>query len=693
MPKVNIFENDNTGASLLDEAVAVFVPGDIDIKEGRADDNGCVVIAADDTDLSEYFESTDYGYSVGSTNTIHPAHIISLLQEWGYGVVYKKMGDATYETKDSYMICDDVVDPITFANSIHTVLYTKQEDGYVVTPVYKDKTTYYEQVYEPVVGPSKQDIEKYLIKVNGKYFPYTGTDIDSNITYYTKSYKVTDKEVTADTFKKNTYYVLKNAGDISVYAKAESATTSDPYYRLAYTKTKISSKEQFDAVIKTGTILYTATTAAEGKTKSTTYTKVDSGAEFVDETIYYTLYATYGIGSDTSNCYTLNSNDVSGGSKVAPVFELVDTYEPSGDEIAYYEEITTYAEKRGIDSVSSWDFLNDKNAYNLKFLTTGNYFTVPVYNKDDESIDAELRVIPTVEETNWAFDFTTLNALLPLAGSRKDCALLVDLDYYDGENAPLTGITGNDLAGAYKKALEYTNSGDKAYTPNYFVKEDASGNKISSRAYTLLPNCNMSYSVGANTYTIKVPSSLVYLYNFAMSERGNNQWLPSAGVTRGTLNSLFTPDLEISKYYLDTNIISDSEGVSFNGIVNVRPYGYTIWGDRTLLDQEALRGVQATSYMSIRNLVSDIAHRAYESAIQHTYETNNDVTWLNFKSQVVTLLDQMKTSGVVQTYEIGRSVTEEYNKMVMVITVYINLPVENFDIYVNLENAEVSVSE
>lgn len=684
MPRVNIFENDNTGASLLDEATAVFVPGDIDIKEGKADDNGCLVLAADDTDLSEYFESIDYGYSTGSTNIIHPAHIISLLQEWGYGVVYKKMGDAEYTTNNTYAICDDVVDPATFGNSVHTKLYIRQDSGYVIAPVYKSKTIYYKQVYNAVGDPKEGDIGKYFIKVNSKYFPVTGPSIDKNTTYYTKSYEVADEAVTADTFKKNTYYILKNAGDVDVYAKAEGATTDKPYYRLTYAKTKIDSKEQFDAAIKAGTVLYTASTAAEGKAKSTTYTKITDGTEFVDETIYYALYATYGTGSETSDCYTLNTS---------AVFELADTYEPSGKEIAYYEQVTTYAEQRGIDSVADWDFLNDKNAYNLKFLTTGNYFTVPVYDKNDESIDAELKVIPTVEETNWAFDFTTLNALLPLAGSRKDCALLVDLGYYDGEGAPLAGITGSDLAGAYKKALEYTNSGNKAYTPNYFVKEDASGNKISSRAYTLLPNCNMSYSVGANTYTVKVPSSLVYLYNFAMSERDNNQWLPSAGVTRGTLNSLFTPDLEISKYYLDTNIISDSEGVSFNGIVNVRPYGYTIWGDRTLLDQEALRGVQATSYMSIRNLVSDIAHRAYESAIQHTYETNNDVTWLNFKSQVVTLLDQMKTSSVVQTYEIRRGETEEYNKMVMIITVYVNLPVENFDIYVNLENAEVSVSE
>ena len=140
---------------------------------------------------------------------------------------------------------------------------------------------------------------------------------------------------------------------------------------------------------------------------------------------------------------------------------------------------------------------------------------------------------------------------------------------------------------------------------------------------------------------------------------------------------------------MDNSIIEDGAGVSFNSVVTVRPYGNTIWGDRTLIEQEDDRGVQATSYFSLRNLVSDVAKTAYNSAIRYTYETNNDITWFNFKQAITTLLDQVVSSGVLQSYTVKRGTTDSRNTMVAIITLYPVLPVENFDIYVNLENAEV----
>ena len=108
--------------------------------------------------------------------------------------------------------------------------------------------------------------------------------------------------------------------------------------------------------------------------------------------------------------------------------------------------------------------------------------------------------------------------------------------------------------------------------------------------------------------------------------------------------------------------------------------------------QDEIKGVQATSYMSLRNLVSDIAKVSYDSAIKHTFETNNDVTWMNFKSNIVTLLDEMVSSGVLQTYKINRKVSaKERNTMFAIIYIYPLLPVENFKVYINLENADVSV--
>lgn len=361
-----------------------------------------------------------------------------------------------------------------------------------------------------------------------------------------------------------------------------------------------------------------------------------------------------------------------------------------------------------------WTFLNDKNAYPIKFITAGPFGMVKVSKGTSQGTQ------------KYAFDFSLVNAFQKVATDRKDCVILVDLDY-SGVETVLAG-SGNELARDFKtalqsngfelpKGLEQNSAIDLIYQvvngsmtalqgadlssiSNEFNKTDTRDmnhiDTVGSRCYALVPNCTMNY----NTHDITVPSSFVYLYDFETQGSRTSVWLPMSGVNRGVVGSVFTPDLDISKYLMDKQIITDDEGISFNAVVNVRPYGDTIWGDRTLLAQEQGRGVQATSYLSIRNLISDIATTAYNSAIRNTYETNNDVTWFNFKQEIVTLLDQMVSSGVLQTYKIGRTTTppagvnlSERNSIFCVITLYPNLPVENFTLTTNLENAEITVSD
>lgn len=371
--------------------------------------------------------------------------------------------------------------------------------------------------------------------------------------------------------------------------------------------------------------------------------------------------------------------------------------------------------KRSVNTLSNydWRFLNDKNAYPIKFITAGPFGMVHVGTG-------------TAQETQkYSFDFSVVNSFQKVATDRKDCTILVDLDY-TGVATELAG-SGNELVKDFKAALGSNGfnlpSGlsqnmnediravdggsmyplttkDLSVVSNEFNKIDTSDmnhiDTVGSRCSALVPNCTMNY----NTFDITVPSSFVYMYDYETQSLITSKWLPMSGVNRGVIGSVFTPDLEVSKYLMDTQIITDEAGISFNAVVNVRPYGNTIWGDRTLLNQEVNRGVQATSYLSIRNLISDVADVAYNSAIRNTYETNNDVTWFSFKQDIVTLLDQMVSSGVLQTYKIGRTTTPPVgcnlsvrNSIFCIITLYPNLPVENFTITTNLENAEISVTD
>ena len=369
-----------------------------------------------------------------------------------------------------------------------------------------------------------------------------------------------------------------------------------------------------------------------------------------------------------------------------------------------FEEGTDYftrAEERKAvlpTETEKWKFLKDKNDYNVKFITTGNFGTIEVTasqgtqqavsNSKRRSTATE--TVASDNDVTYAFNADVLNALLPIVAERKDCVILTDLAYNDPQAATtIIHVDGNKMATALKTWLQTTDNLEQAGVANGVTTNFA------SRAAVHMPNAYMSFIGATEEKSVRVPASFAYLYSYAKSNAKNPSWLPMAGVNRGVLEGVFTPDLSFSKYTLDTEIISDEEGISFNGLVNVRPYGYTIWGDRTLLSLTKGRGLQATGYLSLRNLVSDVAHVAYDSAIQFTYETNNDVTWMNFKSNITTLLDQMVASGVLQTYKVKRraAASNERNKIVAVITLFPVLPVENFDVYVNLENAEVTVEE
>ena len=553
MPRINFFENDNTGAVSAEDLAVVFVPGEVAIATddkgvSKADAYNCIYIPSSATNLLDYFAPANqaeitagdeenpvlYRYDGVSGQQIDVRHLVEYLTSWGYGVIYHQVTSVAY----------------TPINPINAELYYTYNYNFGSAVTFEDEEEFSEAV--------------------------------------------------------------SNLGENQILATMRS-TEMGPTYNKA--------------------------------------------TEYIEGTLYYEgtcKYIIYTKDSATGN-YILAGANFNEGSN-------------------YYTQQVVLP-----STISEWKYLRDKNDYDIKFITTGNFgsIAVDVTNSQDSA-----------NGVDYAFDASVANAILPVTAARKDCALLVDLNYAGSQES----INGDALASKLDDALN--NKSDPLILQSYNV--DGIITVTSSRAYLLMPNARISYlGTTGSAITLEVPASMAYLYGYSQINQATTSWLPMAGVNRGVVGSMFTPNLTLSKYLLDHSIIKDDEGTSFNGIVNVRPYGYTVWGDRTLLNQEDERGVQATSYFSLRNLVSDVAKVAYDSAIRYTYETNNDITWMNFKAAIVTLLDQMVSSGVLQTYSIGRRTpsVQERNKMIAVITLYPVLPVENFDVYINLENAEVTVVE
>lgn len=403
---------------------------------------------------------------------------------------------------------------------------------------------------------------------------------------------------------------------------------------------------------------------------------------------------------DANNCIYISSSQLSsitdiltsvskaGGVTDVGTAALVESCLSAGLDVIY-----CYVEGYGMSKLlPDLDFLKDKDTYNVKFLTTGYFGGIII-----SSGSADLKLSDSIGEEKYTFILSdTYKKLADLAQSRTDCTVLAHTYYYKSTDVSRDDTTGKCTL----DPLDSLGSGDILATQvsnkltSYFTADEG------SYTYLLVPNVITTFNirlVDASTEVV-LPGFYTYLVKYGQALANGQEWLPLANSERGSAVALGTPDLTVTKYVLDNYTLKDplygddefsKSGVSVNGIVELRPYGNVIWGDRTcrLVDD---KGVKATTYQSLRMLLCDVSKRAYQAAVRYTYESNNDVTWLNFKSRVTELLGEMVAAGVLSGFDMRKQPSNALNTIVCKITLYPNLPVENFDIYINLENAEIS---
>ena len=99
----------------------------------------------------------------------------------------------------------------------------------------------------------------------------------------------------------------------------------------------------------------------------------------------------------------------------------------------------------------------------------------------------------------------------------------------------------------------------------------------------------------------------------------------------------------------------------------------------------------AQSFLNVRQMVSDIKKLVYIAAKSLTFEQNNDILWVNFKSKITPTLDKMVTSNGISGYKVIQKPTTEKAKIVALIKIYPIEPVEDWDITIELSDAEVVV--
>lgn len=305
-------------------------------------------------------------------------------------------------------------------------------------------------------------------------------------------------------------------------------------------------------------------------------------------------------------------------------------------------------------TVAPIDQLKDKGAFDFKYLTTGGW---PVLEYKDN---------------------TAAIKLMGIANDRGDCEVLID--HNDINNRPLAQ---SDADGIYMAYDNVANS----------VGADKAGFFTPWADYSL----TSAVRVGNETIgSFAFPASYAYLSALARSIITNASWLAIAGTTRGVVGDIIRLRLvkPLTNSIADSYQMKDNEGnpqpgTSVNAITFIKNYGYCIWGNRT--GRKNPKGLQATSFLNIRNLICEVKKQAFTSAMSNLFEQDSEIIWINFTAPIRKLLDYMVTNQGLSNYKIVRQQSDQKAKLKCVITLYPIYALEAVEIDVILSDEEVTV--
>ena len=309
-------------------------------------------------------------------------------------------------------------------------------------------------------------------------------------------------------------------------------------------------------------------------------------------------------------------------------------YVPTSDEFSVTDIYNAF---KGIDTDSIFVKLEDKGEYTIKFITSGAYPTF--FTASDSSI---------------------ANIMLKTAANRADSIAIIDHKDTDP-------ISLHENVNKITKDLSV-------------LGED-------TRKYGTMFTPWASYQMQTINKTLVMPASFAYLRCLAGSTKTNANWYAVSGVTRGLVPSFIEASQKVTGAIADK--LQGRTGIAINPITNIKPYGQCIWGNRTLHNN--VEDLTASSFLNIRVLSADVKKVIYNAAKKLTFELNNDILWLNFKSEIEPTLEAMLSGNGLSGYKIIKTPTTKKATISCVIKLFAIEAVEDWDITVELSDNYVSV--
>lgn len=266
------------------------------------------------------------------------------------------------------------------------------------------------------------------------------------------------------------------------------------------------------------------------------------------------------------------------------------------------------------------------------------------------------------------------------AAQRGDAAALIDVP----------SMSGTDVASIIEFMQQLIVSkivrGDME-DPDFFTEESA-------YKYAFLFSPDMTIE---NKLDVIYPTSFDYLACFAKSISRFPAYFAIAGKERGKAPfenvqpSVIYGDLDVNKLQVRKPRSGEEASKCCNVIYNCRPFGFVMWGNRTL-EPVGLDGLKASHFANIRILCNILKKALYRAAKKYTFEPNSDVLWANFTNELTPLLDEMRSSQGIRGYKFIKEATNEKAKLKARIKIIPIEAVEDFDLTVELTDS-IEVTE
>jgi hypothetical protein len=331
-----------------------------------------------------------------------------------------------------------------------------------------------------------------------------------------------------------------------------------------------------------------------------------------------------------------------------------------------------------INDGNFWECLKDKSTYDFRYLVTG------LLTNNDMANKCIFEIADHSEEI--LLDDASIQ------DGRGDCIALIDLDCATYEGKTQTQA----IPAMAKEAAEWASAYAAVFAPyvTYLMSDDPVYN-------------NKTF-----------PASFHYLACAANSSNNNfNEWYANAGYTRGvaryTIESTGCKFGEVAIQALEprfmlkvgkepnatnTAYVDINTVVAINLIVKIKS-SYYLWGNRTakkLGTRGAADGdLKAQDFLNIRQLCCTIKKQVYTTCRRLTFDPNSNNLWINFRSLLTPMLEEMKADQGIKDYKFIKNDTDRKALLSAKIRIVPIEAVEDFEIGLYLEDTldDVALTE